>query len=1152
MSVWNSEGMSMTTKRSRVLRAAIIQAIRPWLPSVVAASAAVLPLEFSIAADECGGYAPGAELICDATGNPYPSGIIYPSVTDDITVRITTGTTIAPTAGSLNHGLDIYGPGYDFSVFAEEGVTINVVDSGRLGIKLVGSAAQSVVTSADITATYMAVGAEIDDAASSSAVSITQLANGIARVTEADGAGLYGQNNGTGDATVTSAGRIEANVGGTYGLFAGASNIDGGSATTYLAETGSIELSGVWNTGLYSLGKGKGLIRAAVAGDIEITGDDAVGAIAYAEVGATGDVLAELSDTGSIRVDGDTSYGLWALQSGSGNVQAQSSGAITVQGTDSYGILVTIGDATTASASASLNGGSITTRGTGAHSLVLDVESTGASTIQLLSDVKLVAEGVGANGVDATAAGALSLTQSQASSIAANGANSIGVRLIGSQDVAAQLGGTVSARGEYGVGIVTSGIAGTAQLTIDSTAEVMGGWQADIAGTGAAGLPTAGVAMRSDTAAHLINRGAIGANSDRAILAEGTGAATVDNFSVLTGFVELTGSGANVFNNAALFELRHYADTDGDGARDTKRVAISDFGSTTSTFNNASGATVRLAAVASAATTDATSYYVPTTGVDQRALGGGVYDLNRAGIVQGQLVNLGTFNHSGVIDLRGSQTGNTLVITGASSANGAPGNGVFVSNGGTLLLNVALNEGISPGGQSGSIADVLIVDGTQMGTGATAITLDRKEGSGALTPGNGILLVEVRDKARSAADVFTLNGDYTHNGLSSVVVGAYAYSLFHNGTDSDAADGNWYLRSSMLDLEPSDPNDPNDPIDPTDPNDPNNPGDPVTAPDPGAPPAPRFQPGVPLYESYSMNLQALNMLPTLQQRVGNRVWSSTADQESTGAWGRTYGGSSRSRAGMSPSGAEHSVDAWKMQLGLDHLAVTSDAGNRLVASLAIDYGQADSSIRSIFGNGKLETESYGLGTMWTWYRHTGLYVDVQAQVNRFRSDLYSNLLGQLVRDNDGRGEAFGVELGKVVPLGDEWSVTPQAQLSVSNVRFDRFVDPMDAVVSTHDADSRVSRAGIAVNRDYEVHERRNHWYGIANLSYEWGNGLHANVSGVQLRRMDRRAWGEIGVGGSINWSNGVRLYGEVSGKSPLRDIGDSYVVHGNIGLAVQF
>jgi outer membrane autotransporter protein len=1145
--------MIMTKKRSHLLRVAVARAMSPLWPSMFAVAAAVVPFDASVADDECGIYAPGVELVCDPASNPHADGVRYSNVTDDILLRIPTGVTITTTPSAF-HGVDVFGPGYSFSVVAEEGAAIEVAQAGYSGIKLTGAAEQSILSSANVTAPYMGLRGEVNDAASSSSISITQLQPGSIRITGDNGAGMAAEQRGTGTVTVINAGRIESNAIGTYGMYADGLHANGGAVTLTLEQTGVIDLTGDLGAGVYAITHGGGSTNAIVKGAINISGGSGLGAVAYGTPTATGDAFAEVTSTGSLVLDGDDSIGLWSVQGGLGNSRAESAGVITTSGERSPGILISIsGAASTATATGVVSGGTITTYGAESTGVDLSNRGTGAGTIQLLSDAQVRTYGASAHGVSSATGGTLAFAQSQASVIAVQGAEAIGANFNSGSDLTAQIQGAVSGSGQFGIGVATNSGTGTAQLTIEPTATVTGGWQADAGSVGATtGAPAAGVRIVTDTAATLTNRGTIGAAADRALYAEGLGAATIDNFGTITGFATFTNSGANVFNNASTFALRHFADTDGDGARDTKRVAISDFGAATSVFNNASGAVVKLAEVASATTTDATSYYVPTTGVDLRALDGSVYDLNRAGIVQGQFVNLGTFNHSGVIDLRGPQTGNTLVMTGAATAGGAPGSGVFVSNGGTLLLNVALNAGIAPGGQSGSIADVLIVDGTQMGAGATSITLDRKEGSGALTPGNGILLVEVRDKTRSAADVFTLNGDYTHNGLSSVVVGAYAYSLFHNGTGSDTGDGNWYLRSSMLDLEPTDPTDPSDPTDPIDPTDPTVPADPSTPPDLVAPSPPRFQPGVPLYESYALNLQALNMLPTLQQRVGNRVWSATADQESTGVWGRTSGASSRARAVTSPSGAEHAVDAWKMQLGLDHLAVTSDNGNRLVTSLAVEYGQADSSIHSIFGNGQLDTESYGLGTMWTWYRHTGLYVDVQAQVNRYSSDLRSSLLGQLVRGNDGRGEAFSVELGKVVSLGDEWSVTPQAQLSYSNVRFNRFVDPTDAVVSTHDADSRISRAGIAVNRDYEVHERRNHWYGIANLSYEWGNGLHANVSGVQLRRMDRRTWGEIGLGGSINWNNGVRLYGEVSGKSPLHDIGDSYTFHGTLGLSVQF
>jgi hypothetical protein len=526
---------------------------------------------------------------------------------------------------------------------------------------------------------------------------------------------------------------------------------------------------------------------------------------------SAGDVTVRLFGTGSVSTAGEWSYGAWALQAGLGDASVQSSGVITTQGQNSRGVVAQITNAASAaSVSVILDGdASITASGASAQGIRTSNKGSGTSSILLQGNVKVTAQGAAAHGVDAEAAGLLSLGQSASSIIEVSGAESIGANLIGGSDTSVQLEGRVAAAGEYGVGVVSVATSGFAQQVIESTATVDGGWQADVVGTGPTSAhPAAGVLLEAGSSAHLVNRGAVTAGSDRAVVAR-SGDITVDNAGRLTGFVELSGGGASVFNNAAsaTFEVRHFADTDGDGVRDTKRVAISDFGSSTSTFNNSSGAVVVLGAVGGEPATDASGYYVPTTGVDLRPLDSD-YRLNRAGIVQGQFVNLGTFNHAGVIDLRGPSTGNTLVITGAPTAGGAPGNGVFVSNGGRLLLNVVLNEGLAPGGQGGSLADVLIVDGTQLGSGPTTITLDRKEGSGAPTPGNGILLVEVRNKAQSAPGVFTLDSDYTHNGLPSVIAGAYAYSLFHHGTGSDEADGNWYLRSSVLDLDPPDPVDP--------------------------------------------------------------------------------------------------------------------------------------------------------------------------------------------------------------------------------------------------------------------------------------------------------------------------------------------------------
>src|SRR3546814_17952380 len=84
-----------------------------------------------------------------------------------------------------------------------------------------------------------------------------------------------------------------------------------------------------------------------------------------------------------------------------------------------------------------------------------------------------------------------------------------------------------------------------------------------------------------------------------------------------------------------------------------------------------------------------------------------------------------------------------------------------------------------------------------------------------------------------------------------------------------------------------------------------------------------------------------------------------------------------------------------MQLGADRVLAGTDKGERLVAGVTAYYGGANSHVRSIFGNGSLKTDGYGLGATLTWYGLNGFYVDGQAQRSWYDSDLDSSILGKL-------------------------------------------------------------------------------------------------------------------------------------------------------------
>jgi outer membrane autotransporter protein len=75
----------------------------------------------------------------------------------------------------------------------------------------------------------------------------------------------------------------------------------------------------------------------------------------------------------------------------------------------------------------------------------------------------------------------------------------------------------------------------------------------------------------------------------------------------------------------------------------------------------------------------------------------------------------------------------------------------------------------------------------------------------------------------------------------------------------------------------------------------------------GPKPSPRYSAGAPVYEGYVQNMMALNKLPTLQQRVGNRYFAGTiasdaaatssdgagAGAEQPGIWARVEGAHNR-------------------------------------------------------------------------------------------------------------------------------------------------------------------------------------------------------------------------------------------------------------------
>ncbi|MBZ9811080.1 autotransporter outer membrane beta-barrel domain-containing protein, partial [Mesorhizobium sp. ESP-6-2] len=505
------------------------------------------------------------------------------------------------------------------------------------------------------------------------------------------------------------------------------------------------------------------------------------------------------------------------------------------------------------------------------------------------------------------------------------------------------------------------------------------------------------------------------------------------------------------------------------------------------------------------------------------AIGGGAVNVSGSLCGTVNVLSGGRLEGTGTVCDTTNAAGGTI----AAGNPGVPGTltiaGNYTGNGGTLEIETVL-------GDDSSATDRLVVTGDTAGT--TTLKVANLGGSGAQTV-EGIKIIDV---GGTSAGTFSLAGDYVFEGDQAVIGGAYAYRLYKNGV-STPADGDWYLRSALT--------------------------------TPSNPPGPLYAPSAPLYEAYEGVLQTFNELGTLQQRIGNRSWGEGATPEGADVpgqgpvdgkaiWARIEAAHAKLDPKTSTTGTDYDVTTWKLYAGVDGLLHESEDGV-LIGGITAHYGTAVADISSVFGTGSIAATGYGVGGTLTWFGNGGFYLDTQAQATWYDSDIRSATLGTtLAEGNNGFGYALSIESGQKIALSSKWSLTPQAQLAYSDVRFDTFTDKFGTAVSPGSGDSLVGRLGLSA--DYEDQwadaagqVSRTHVYGIADLYYDFLDGYDVDVSGVKLVSQNQALWGGVGLGGSLDFADGkYAVFGEATAKTSLEKFGDSNSIGAKLGFSVRW
>ena len=568
-----------------------------WLLAAALTPASLAGSEAALA-QACGPLV-GGSVTCTSSGNVYPGGISYSQTTANTDLSVTLNSDVNVVRTGPGGAVGALNEAGGAAVITANGATISTSGAAfDIGLTVNASGGNAIITSSgliDISTAPFVVGIQssvIGNGVPNAVASVTYNGPGI-RVGGGESVGLLATNtaaNGnsiidaSGDITgVVPTGQINLNAifastqgngnasahyrsgtinvqgNGATGVFAGA---DGTGSTEVITDPGTTIIIKGTNPGetsptqpvkaaivLQSPGgtaAGGASETVTAASTIQVLGKaDPVASYFSNPIGirvsATLDAPISVTYTGpGITVEGGGGAGIFAI-SGSGSIVSNSSGPITTNGLRSYGILVDSGTIRPTP----------TPQPPPAPPPALVLKPGGPITVT--ASGAITTQGVEGHGIWAT---------STTGTVQVNATN-------------------VSTTGQFSIGInaASSGINGTggSDVTVNVTpgGSVMGGWQPGLTDKGNGtvyfgGLPAAGVILSSTGGtATLTNDGSIGALSDRAV----AGNSQIINNGTITGFVQFGGANNSILNNGT-FDLRHFADTNGDGVRDTFRVAI--------------------------------------------------------------------------------------------------------------------------------------------------------------------------------------------------------------------------------------------------------------------------------------------------------------------------------------------------------------------------------------------------------------------------------------------------------------------------------------------------------------------------------------------------------------------------------------------------
>ncbi|MCL2640017.1 MAG: autotransporter outer membrane beta-barrel domain-containing protein, partial [Phycisphaerales bacterium] len=422
-----------------------------------------------------------------------------------------------------------------------------------------------------------------------------------------------------------------------------------------------------------------------------------------------------------------------------------------------------------------------------------------------------------------------------------------------------------------------------------------------------------------------------------------------------------------------------------------------------------------------------------------------------------------------------------------------------------------------------SPSDKLVIDGAGGGgnaSGSTFLQINNTDGLGALTTGNGILVVDTINGGTTNAGAFTLAGE--------VKAGAFEYLLRRGGIGKDPdSSNNWYLRSSNeVRIE-----------------------------------VPADVAAMPLAAQASRS-----MLGTFFTRAGDHNGLSRGDLAQSELiedgdtphanliWGRVFGetgrgggGGGESNFGLGRNGPAYTYNYYGMQVGADLVRNEKD-------TLGLYFGASTqrSNVKDADSNhaGKVTMDALSLGGYWTHYEPSGWYTDAVLQ-----ADWYHNIRTHAASGEDfstsGSSLTVSLETGYMIDLGEGLNLIPQMQFVY---QYTSIRDGSDSFGRIHYSDTNALYGRLGSRLSKAWNETGLTAWVEANLWHQFGSDAKTTfraLDGTNPTTLSSRiggTWGQALIGVSAPLTRNVSIYGTADYNFGLNQSGQSF--GGQIGVNI--